>query len=48
MMVTTFLEQRPCTSVMMASDWLDQANVFVNGMVLGMEEHLCANVSIIN
>ena len=42
MMVTTCQEQRLCTSVMMATDWLDQAGV----SDLGKEGLLCANVSI--
>ena len=38
MMVTTCQEQRLCTSVMMATDWLDQATcVSVNVTALGTE-----------
>ena len=46
MMVTTCQEQRLCTSVMMATDWLDQVGVSVNVTALGKEGLLCANVSI--
>ena len=46
MMVTTCQEQRLCTSVMMATDWLDQASVSVNVTALGTEGLLFANVSI--
>ena len=46
MMVTTFLEQRPCTSAMMTSDWLEQASVFVNMMVAGLKKRLCAKVNL--
>ena len=47
MMVTTFLEQEPCTSAMMASDWLEQASVSANQMAAGMAGHLYANVRIL-